>query len=151
MKEIKDYPEVSPRTIWGFRQNHPELVIRDCKEYLGMNDEELEFMRTVLLARGINKWLKVRRDLIAYKKQIKHEIKKTYNERLTKEKGSKDYLVLKERLKVLNSVRGTLKGLCMTERYQVWPKNCSIGSSIRSMNTIKCSDVLSLESPIRMG
>ena len=139
-KTIKDYPEVSPRTIWGFRQNHPELVIRDLREYLGLDEEQLEFVRTVLLARGINKWLKVRRDLIAYKKQKKHAIKQVVAERLTKEKGSSEYRILTERLKQLNEVRGTLKGLCMTERYQVWPKNCSIGSTLKTMNTLKSSD-----------
>ena len=67
--------DANPSNIWNFRQNHPELVIRDCIQYGAMTPYQLEVVRQSMLCRGINKWLKVRRDLIAYKKQIKHEIK----------------------------------------------------------------------------
>lgn len=139
MKTIKDYPEVSPKTIWNFRQNHPELVIRDLREYLGLDEEKLEFVRTVMLSRGINKWLKVRRDLIAYKKQLRKEIKQTVGDLENTPKFDKKWYLLKERLKILSGVRGTLKGLCMTERWQIWEKDGHIREGIRKMNSIKAS------------
>jgi len=66
--------DASPQNIWNYKQNHPEFVIRDLKKF-GISDEIQNIVRQSMLCRGINKWLKVRRDLIAYKKQIKHQIK----------------------------------------------------------------------------
>lgn len=145
----------SPANIWNYRQNHPELVCDDCRHY-GLTEDQIEIVRRSMMARGINKWLKVRRDLIAYKKQIRHEIKRLNEEvRLIKvrmnavyaPKGSSaeevfiymrdraEYERLKERLKVLMDVRGKLKALCMTERWQVWQ-----GMELKDMNSIKASD-----------
>ena len=74
--------EITPNNIWSYKQNHPELVIQDIGSYMmknrnGFNDIPalLETVRNSLLARGINKWLKVRRDLIAYKKIQKHRVR----------------------------------------------------------------------------
>ncbi|MEK6878430.1 MAG: hypothetical protein AABY22_02420, partial [Nanoarchaeota archaeon] len=118
--------------------NHPELVIRDLREYLGLDEEKLEFVRKVMLARGINKWLKVRRDLIAYKKSLRNTIKETQKE-LSENPSELQKIKLKERLKFTSNARGVLKGLCMTERWQIWPKNGHIREGVRSMNTIKAS------------
>jgi hypothetical protein len=149
METIKQYPEVSPRTIWNFQQNNPELVIKDAKEYLGLNEEQCELLRTIMLARGVNKWLKVRRDLIAYKKQLKHELKnvgKQANElkQYMKENGFNEkihhqYIVSKELHKKLCQIRGDLKALCMTDRWQIWPKSTS-SKVLKQMNSITCAD-----------
>jgi hypothetical protein len=139
-----DYPELSPKTIWNFRQNHPELVIRDLRDYLGLNEEQLEFVRRVMLARGVNKWLKVRRDLIAYKKIIKHQIKQVEKERAALDKGDPKRRLLLAQSKILQDVRANLKSLCMTDRWQIWPSNRPVSSGIRSMNTIKASDEVKL-------
>ena len=136
---VDTYPDLTPRTIWNFRQNHPELVVRDLRDYLGLDEAACAFVRRVLLARGVNKWLKVRRDLIAYKKQLKHELKATDAERLAS-KGTPRYRELTERLKLLQRVRGDLKALCMTDRWQVWPHDRPIGDGLRSMNTLRASD-----------
>ena len=58
MGEMRDIFDVNPRNIWNFKQNHPELVVRDCKKY-GFTDEQIRVVRQSLLVRGINKWLKV--------------------------------------------------------------------------------------------
>ena len=146
---MKQYPEVSPRTIWNFKQNNPELVIEDVKEYLELNEEQCEMLRTIMLARGINKWLKVRRDLIAYKKQIKHEIKEIEKRKFKLKQEMKDfgyservyreYLAYKEVHKKLMQIRGDLKGLCMTDRWQIWSKSTS-RDALRQMNSIRCAD-----------
>lgn len=146
---MKQYPEVSPRTIWNLKQNNPELVIEDAKEYLGLNEEQCELLRTIMLARGINKWLKVRRDLIAYKKQIKHKIKEIEKYKCKLKQQIKDfgysenvyreYLANKEVHKQLMQIRGDLKALCMTDRWQIWPRLTS-RDALRQMNSIKCAD-----------
>lgn len=55
--------EVSEANIWNFRQNNPELVVRDLEKLFNLNEEQKEQVRTVLMARGVNKWFKVRRDI----------------------------------------------------------------------------------------
>lgn len=144
---MKEYPEVSEKTIWNFRQNNPELIIRDAEEYLGLTEEQCEILRKILLARGVNKWFKVRRDIIAFKKMIKHEIKESNNNICEIKKnfipGNKEdtvkYITAKEMLKYKEYVRGTLKKLCMTDRMQIWPKRTGRKTALK-MNTLKCSD-----------
>jgi len=65
---------LTPKTINNFRQNSPELIIRDAKNFLGLNDKQCEILKNILLARGVNKWLKARRDIIKFKNEIKQEI-----------------------------------------------------------------------------
>ena len=73
-KKLTNIFRVSPENIFNYKQNHPELVIKDLKEF-NIPESIQSIVRQSMLCRGINKWLKVRRDLIAYKKQIKHIIK----------------------------------------------------------------------------
>jgi hypothetical protein len=138
-KYLKNYPEVSPGKIWNFRQNNPELVVQDAKKHLGLDEDQLEALRIFLLARGINKWLKVRRDIIKYKKDIQKEIKQLQEEykklrqelRGTEFKSKEFYKLsyqknlMKARLNCLTKFRGHLKLLCMTDRWQIWPKSIS--------------------------
>lgn len=160
---MDDIFAANPRNMWNFRQNHPELVIRDCRKY-GFTETEIRIVRQSLLVRGINKWLKVRRDLIAYKIQVRGEIKRlqrimpilksemnelycTKSMVLAGERPIDDleayyrkrvvYQSAKERLKLLNDVRGTLKQLCMTDRWQVWE-----GKTLKDMNSLKASEKL---------
>jgi hypothetical protein len=62
---------VNPNTIWGERQNNPELVVQDAKVEFGLTDEQCEKMREILMRRGVNKWLYARRLFI----QLKHDCK----------------------------------------------------------------------------
>ncbi len=66
---------LSPDTIYSFRQNSPELIIRDAKRMLHLNDDQLEILRRILLARGVNKWFKARRYIIKLKHAIKKQIR----------------------------------------------------------------------------
>lgn len=173
-----------PENIWNYRQNHPELVIKDIEDELpnilsmfrvefrdcGVREycqrdfinEVRRLVRQSMLCRGINKWLKVRRDLIAYKKQLKHKIKELniivpklksemsmlYCHPSQIEEGKKtvydlqeyfhkriEYEKNKEVLKYLTEIRGNLKALCMTDRWQIWTDK-----KLEDMNTIKASD-----------
>jgi hypothetical protein len=156
--------DATPQNIWNYRQNHPELVVKDIRDFsseLELDNETVSALsiavRLSLLCRGVNKWLKVRRDLIAYKKQLKHKIKvinitipilkrKMTESYVDYNTGSisqvvqyhrerEQYLIAKESLKLLQSFRSDLKRLCMTERWQVWE-----GKTLKDMNTIRCSD-----------
>ena len=147
--------------IWNYRQNHPELVVNDCK-YYGFTDGQASIVRQSLLVRGVNKWFKVRRDLIAYKLQIRSEIKFLHTKLRTLKlettalfctkrqvyDGEKyvyqldayyrkrtEYISAKKKLKLLQNIRGTLKKLCMTDRWQIWE-----GNKLRDMNTLKAGD-----------
>lgn len=151
-----DFRNASPGNIWNYRQNHPELVIKDMAD-MGLTPSQLRLLRLSMMARGINKWLKVRRDLIAYKKRVKHEVKDlikkvpelkkdmtdkwvdlswaTAYEAHEYHKAREQYLINKALLEYKQQVRGDLKTLCMTERWQEWE-----GKKLEDMNTIKESD-----------
>jgi hypothetical protein len=156
-----DIFDASPNNIWNYKQNHPELVLADCEKY-GFSRKALSIVRQSMLCRGINKWLKVRRDLIAYKKLLKHEIKKLNNyilgvkELMTEnycnkkmiENGEKTvddlqkymyyrikYETFKSLLKYKEQVRHDLKVLCMTDRWQIWK-----GKKLEDMNSVRASD-----------
>jgi len=141
--------EVTPQNIWNFRQNNPELIIKDAQQFLNLNNEQCQILRNILLARGINKWLKVRRDLIAYKKQLKNKIKRLESEK-TKIKSQisknynpllhNEYTVKKELSKLLQSIRHQLKQLCQTNRWQIWPTNQHHHKALQQMNTLTASD-----------
>jgi hypothetical protein len=156
-----NFKDFTPENIWAAKQNHPELIVRDlCAEYPYVDPDTV---RQSLMARGVNKWLKVRRDLIAYKKQLRNRIgvleretipalKKKCTELYCREKDIKegtktftDFILYQraqtELIKVkflkehLTMIRNTLKDLCMTERWQVWE-----GKKLADMNTIVAKD-----------
>lgn len=142
--EELNFLEVTPSNIWSFTQNHPEMVVKDIlskHEEIKVGSKEIfsNIIRKSLLARGVNKWLKVRLDLIQYKRAIKHMIRKKMKDikeqkRLISERyclpedtNYKDYMhlrihlaYLRGQLIVLQQVRKDLKDLCMTERWQDW-------------------------------
>ncbi len=148
--------DVTPENIWNYKQNHPELVIKDLKEF-GFTNEACDIVRISMLAKGINKWLKVRRDIIAYKKLMRHEIKQLQEaipllkeemsekwvnfDKATKQqitdyfKAREKYIIAKESLKIKEKIRADLKSMCMTNRWQIWR-----GRKLEEMNTIFASD-----------
>lgn len=72
-------------TIWNFRQNKPSLVVNDIiKKYPEIDPD---FIYTVLLQRGIFKWLSVRRDIIKLKNEMLVEIKNLNHKKTSEEKG----------------------------------------------------------------
>jgi hypothetical protein len=154
-----DFTLVSPDNIWNYKQNHPELVIYDLKLTGKFTDEQLDLVRKSMLARGVNKWLKVRRDLISYKKALQKEITRIQLNLINLKKVVRDSFVAFEelelgkksfhdhhahlkkqiaykedltKLKTLIQIRQTLKDLCMTERWQVWQ-----GKRLEDMNDSK--------------
>ena len=100
----------SPKTINNFRQNTPELVIRDAKRLLNLSDAECDVLRQILLARGVNKWLYCRRLLI----ELKHELRKT-NRNLSSVKGNRE---LKN---FVMQLTGKVRAICHHPRWVEWP------------------------------
>jgi len=62
---------IDQNSIWGQKQNHPYLVVEDCRNEFNLTEEQCERLRFFLMNRGINKWLLVRRRFI----RLKHEVK----------------------------------------------------------------------------
>lgn len=70
-----EYNYLDPNTIWSFRQDIPELIVQDCIKEFNLDDEQAEKLRIILMARGVNKWMLVRRQFIKLKLQIKEMLK----------------------------------------------------------------------------
>ena len=114
---------LSPQTINSFRQNTPELILRDLQRELGLSDSERTVAQNVLMARGVNKWLKARRDIIHLSHATREAIKikhLTYN---------KSDPVQKARLKMLVWFRSELRKICHQPRWVEWPKIADAGSA----------------------
>ena len=136
---------VDKKRIYGEKQNYPELVVEDIIELIrpfiefletDKQQEEAEAdMRNqiyaILLKRGVNKWLFVRKLIIKLKKKYQKKIKDLcelldrerdiYNQDIA---GSiisqKEYWKLKGELKAYMKIREELKLLCFTPRWVVW-------------------------------
>lgn len=66
---------MTPTTIWGEKQNNPELVVRDAAISFGLTDEQQDELRLILMRRGVNKWLLARRHFIRLKHRVKESLK----------------------------------------------------------------------------
>lgn len=82
--EVNEPEGINEKTIWSVRQNHPELVVQDCQEEFGLNEEQCEKLRFILLKRGINKWFYARRLFIALKHRVKESFKVEMDKRTRK-------------------------------------------------------------------
>jgi hypothetical protein len=107
---------LSPDTIYSFRQNSPELIVRDAKRMLHLDDDQLEILRRILLARGVNKWFKARRDIIKSKLEIKKRIRAVLG------RYKKWNPVHKIELALLNDFYGQLESICHQPRWVEWPR-----------------------------
>ena len=67
---------INERTIWNSKQNHPELVVKDCINSFNLTETQADTLRFILMNRGINKWLYARYMFI----KLKHEVKKLKKE-----------------------------------------------------------------------
>ncbi len=75
---------IDPYNIQSYRQNIPELIVRDCIREFDFNEQQAEMMRVILLARGVNKWFYARREFVRLRHQVKEMLKSgehPYNER----------------------------------------------------------------------
>jgi hypothetical protein len=107
---------VNKKNIWQYKQNKPKYIADDFSNY-GVS-RRLVFK--ILLARGVFKWLKVRRDLIKLKDVWKGRIKRVHVERIeAKRRGSYFHAAkLKGYQLALEEVRKEIRLLCHSERWQ---------------------------------
>ena len=83
-KDRIDLDSINYHNIQSYRQNIPELIVRDCIREFDFDEEEIETMRMILLARGVNKTFYVRRRFIKLKQEVKEMLKSKeypYNDR----------------------------------------------------------------------
>ena len=98
---------VIKKNIWSYKQNYPEIVVEDILniihpllikyhgyDCLKLVDMEMELYRdkiyAILLKRGINKWLAVRKLLIRLKKLYVEHIKMA-EQKMLEAKKNKDW------------------------------------------------------------
>ena len=126
---------INQDTIWNFRQNHPELVCMDAQAELGLNDVQTQKLRDILMRRGINKWLFVRRMLITLKHQWRDQIQDlddevgllkmipNFQDHKKENRKRKKINRLRERRNVPIQVRQQVRALCHSTRLVFWPRN----------------------------
>lgn len=109
--------EVQPGNIWCYNQNKPTQVARDL-EYLLAVPPDTTYR--VLLARGVFKWLAVRRKLMKLKDRWKEEvtdsIARQRDGRWRSKRRTRDW----ERgyRAGIEACRAEVRGLCHGERWQ---------------------------------
>jgi len=99
--------------INNFRQNHPELIVRDLAPFV-----DADIVRQVLKYRGINKWLTVRRLLIQLKGRWLEEIRacEAEKKRIRSEGDREHYWEMKGYVKALIDCRQQVRALCHSPR-----------------------------------
>lgn len=114
MLEYQDL--LTPELIWGIEQNKPSLVAKDLQAF-GVPPE---ITHSVLLARGVYKWLSVRRHIIKLKNVWKARIVETLAKLKEAKRSRNDYEVgyLRGYLKAYEECRGEVRALCHSERWQ---------------------------------
>lgn len=114
-ERVASYKEnggLNENTIWGMQQNHPELVVQDCRKEFGLTEEQCERLRQILMERGINKWLLARLKFI----DLKHALKETVRKLNIKNGHDKEL-----RLVVLKTYE-QLQNICKMPRWVEWGK-----------------------------
>lgn len=116
MKPELDPLEVHPSNIWTYRQNKPTLVVRDLARY----GVPAPVVYAVLMARGVFKWLAVRRDLIKLKKLWRSEITTAHARLLTaKRDRDRDAIHrLRGEIAVMVRYRQQVRALCHSARWR---------------------------------
>lgn len=117
---------VKPENIWNYKQNKPSYVARDLKRIWGVPEW---ITLSVLMARGVCKWLAVRRDLIKLKNGWKEIVKSSigiihlYKKILTNNpKDTRFHCRLwwmRGYLKAYEECRKDIRGLCHSERWRM--------------------------------
>ena len=109
---------LSPETIWMFKQNRPSLVVRDVCS-LPVEKIVPTEVENILLKRGVNKWLRNRREIIKLKNRMKNDITGTLAEMRAarQEKNWHHHQYLRGQLKILMRVREELRTICKSERW----------------------------------
>ncbi len=107
--------DITPETIWMCRQNIPELIDQDAIQEFGLDEEQAERMRKILLVRGVNKWFFARRRFIDLKHQVKDMLQQArfqYEDMDMKDK--------KEVYKILQHINEKMQNIAKLPRWIEW-------------------------------
>ena len=107
---------LTPKGIWSIEQNKPSLIAADL-ELFGVPKS---VTHDILLARGVYKWLSVRRKLIVLKNTWKDRINKTLSSLKDAKRADNAYEVgyLRGYLKAYEECRKEVRVLCHSDRWQ---------------------------------
>lgn len=101
---------LNERTIQSFRQNIPELIVRDCIKEFNLDDEQAEKLRVILMARGVNKWMFIRREFLRLKHQVKEMLK------------NKEGMYGERRIhRMIERIYVKMQNMAKTPRWVEWP------------------------------
>jgi hypothetical protein len=119
VKDENDLPYIENMdrsNIWMIEQNKPSLVADDLVIY----DVPRNVVHTILLARGVYKWLSVRRKLIKLKDGWKTRVSIESEEikKAKKDGGGYEFWYHKGYLKALEDCRRDVRELCHSDRWQ---------------------------------
>lgn len=104
---------INEKNIWSIQQNHPELVVNDCRKEFDLSEQQCDTLRLILMKRGVNKWLYCRRLFI----KLKHKVKDMRKEAVEKY-GHKNELVKK-----IKEIQEEMQNIAKTPRWVEWSQN----------------------------
>jgi len=116
MSELPYSELLTPELIWNIEQNKPSLVAKDLLAF-GVPPK---VTHDILLARGVYKWLSVRRQIIKLKNVWKCRITETLERLRVAKREHNDYEVgyLRGYLKAHEECRAEVRALCHSDRWQ---------------------------------
>lgn len=113
---VLDPLAVSPENIWRYEHNRPTLVAEDLERF----GVPRSVTYAVLAARGVFKWLAVRRDLIRYKDHLRGEVTRVLAA-IRNAKASGNLALVHElrgRLRAYEEVFAAVRALCHSDRWR---------------------------------
>jgi DNA mismatch repair ATPase MutS len=125
VKETYTPLNVEPANIWNYKQNYPSLVVEDIIEVFNLQSDPQakEKIEKILMARGVNKWLKCRKDIIRLKHAWLKRINKTIQEQIDLKKEPTNIKKINKRFKnrgvleALNTCRQEVRNICHSPRW----------------------------------
>lgn len=108
--------DVHPENVWLYRQNKPSLIADDFERY-GI---PRHVTYAILMARGVFKWLAVRRDLIKLKDHWRGEVNRCIAAIRQAKRGDDAILLahLRGRLAAYEECRAEVRALCHSDRWR---------------------------------
>lgn len=107
---------LTPKLIWNIEQNKPSLIAKDMQAF----GVPAEITHDILLARGVYKWLSVRRNLIKLKDIWKGRITNTLEkiQATKRDRNTQELYYLRGYLKAHEECRKEVRLLCHSDRWQ---------------------------------
>lgn len=117
-------------TIWSERQNKPTLIVRDLADYAPG-----DVVYTVLLRRGVFKWLSARRKLIRLKNTWKERITQSISDqKLTTNWHEKEWL--RGYRKGIEECRAEVRAICHGPRWEAPDFDQEAGRWLASLDSL---------------